>query len=64
MTIFVSHFHQVGRALLGMETVKPYPNAYLDHADVFPVPNWGLVEEYLEKGRAKTNGSKKSRAGR
>ncbi len=54
VTIFVSHFHQVGRTLLGYEPVKPYPNQYLGHADVFPVPCWALVEELLETG--KTNG--------
>ena len=43
--IFLSHFWQVGRELLGLPGARPYAIAYLGHVDEIAIPNWPMAEE-------------------
>lgn len=42
--LFLSHYWQVGREILGFATEAPYPIAHLGHTDIIPPPNWPMQE--------------------
>ena len=43
--MFLSHFHQIGRAVHFGETVKPWVLVHGGHGDYIPPPNWPMKDE-------------------
>ncbi len=44
VTIFLHHYHTVGRALLGYPPIRPWIFEFGGHVDVIPVPHWPMSE--------------------
>ena len=42
--IFLSHYHQVGRSLLGLEIPKPWVLVHGGHVHMIEIPNWPMEE--------------------
>lgn len=43
--MFLSHYHTVGREILGLAPIKPWVIEHGGHVHYIPPPNWPMVEE-------------------
>lgn len=45
VTIFLAHYHQVGREMLGLPVPRPWVVEHGGHSHVLPPPCWPMIEE-------------------